>query len=253
MKPLTLVSLVLVLFVAACSDGGPLASVAPVLDNTAPPSNPPALAPEQGDPASEPAADPAPAYVEQIDNPYFPLRPGTMWVYEGDDDGQVRRDDVQVLPGTELVLGVACTVVLQEVHLDGELAEVTTAWFAQDDAGNVWHFGEQSIEFEEGAPLLAEDSWKAGVDGAEPWILVGGEPRPGDVYVGVHPGGTEMFTVASVTEIATTPLGTFAECVAMEETNPDDPDDADRIIYAPGVGLVTEESANGRIDLVSMR
>jgi len=252
-KPLTLVSLLLVFLAAACHDNVPFGTVEPISGGSGSTANPPPLLPEGDDPVPEPAPVPPPAYVEQVDNPYFPLRPGTVWVYEGDDEGQVRRDEVRVLPTKARVMDVACTVVVQEVYLDGEAAEVTTFWFVQDDSGNVWQFGEQSIEIEEGVPTISEDSWRAGVDGAEPWILLGGEPRVGDVYVGVHPAGMDVYTIVSVTETATTPFGTFADCVAAEETNPDDPEDADRIIYAPGVGLVSEESAGGRIDLVSMR
>ena len=51
----------------------------------------------------------------------------------------------------------------------------------QDDAGNVWYFGEDSKEFQDGS-VSTEGSWQAGVNGAEPGILMEAHPQRGDKY-----------------------------------------------------------------------
>ena len=148
---------------------------------------------------------------------------------------------------------MACTAVLQQVFIDGEPAETTTEWYAQDSAGNVWKFGEDSAEIDGGVAVPTPDSWKAGANGALPWMALPAQPRVGDVYGGTWPGGREIDSVLSVDVAAVVPFGAFGGCLVALATNPDDPEDADRIIYAPGVGLISEQSDNSLIELVEMR
>jgi hypothetical protein len=162
-----------------------------------------------------------------------------------------KREEVRVLEEPQMILGVPCAAVVEEVFVDGELAEVTTHWFAQDSRGNVWMFGEESMEFDEGMPFRTEDSWQAGVDGARAWLFLGADPQVGDVYVGSVPGGVEHMTVLAVSASAAVPAGAFDGCLEIEETVPDDPEDQDRILYAPGVGRVSETSPDGATQLVS--
>jgi hypothetical protein len=190
-------------------------------------------------------------FVAGVSHRFFPMTPGMVRIYEGEDEGQLRRDEVRVLAVPLDISGVACTGTHQEVFLDGELAEVTEEWFAQDLAGNVWKFGEQSVEFDEGGIALTGDSWTAGVEGAVPWMAFAADPRVGDQHFANGIDGPEMLEVLSVNETATVPAGAFEGCLQIVE-NPDDPDE-DIILYAPGVGLVSETSASGRIDLASIR
>jgi hypothetical protein len=190
-----------------------------------------------------------------VDHAFLGLVPGLVRVYEGHDEGSFRRDRVEVLEEPETVFGVACTAVRQEVFLDGVLAEVTTEWYASDAGGNVWMFGEASVEIEDHVPVPAEDSWQAGVDGAVPWMVLGAEVEVGQVYSGSHPGGREEVTVLALDQSVAVPAGIFEGCLVVVETNPEDEpvdvEDADRIIYAPAVGMVSEDSPGGRIELVS--
>jgi hypothetical protein len=192
---------------------------------------------------------PHPQFVRGVDHAYLPLLPGAEWTYEGMDEGEPRRDEVRVAPGMDMIQGVACTLVEQEVYLDGELAETTKHWFAQDREGNVWVFGELSIEFVDGLPEITADSWQAGLDGAQPWMLFVAAPAVGDVYAGSHAGGIDVISVVSLDESEVVPAGIFHGCLLALETDPTDVEDADRIIYAPGVGLISEESQSGRIEL----
>jgi len=208
--------------------------------------------PAPGGDAAPAPGDPDPAqFGAAVDHLYFPLPPGAVWQYEGEDQGLPRREETRVLPDPETVLGVACTVFVEEVYLDGEHTETTTKWFAQDLDGNVWLFGDESVEYDAGLGTVTEDSWRAGTDGAQPWIFLPADPRPGDTWVGFHPGGEEHLRVLSVTQTADVPAGAFADCLEVEETDPDDEEDTDRIIYSPAVGLVVEDSADAHLELVT--
>ncbi len=194
---------------------------------------------------------PAAAYVPVVDHTFFPLLPGSSWVLDGDEDGLPKREEVRVLPDPHLILGVRCTAVVEDVYVDGELTETTTQWFAQDIDGNVWRFGEESMEFDGGAPIPTEDSWRAGVDGKRAWIFLAAEPEVGDIYAGNRGDGWDQNEVLSVTALAAVPAGAFPGCLEIEETNPDDPEDLDRILYGPGVGRVSEVGGTGVVQLTS--
>jgi hypothetical protein len=227
---------------------GALAPAEPALEAPAPAGSaaPAAVQAEEAPPVA------AEMFVTGVDHPYFPMTPGTLWIYEGEADGHLRRDEVRILEQTRDITGIACTTVLQGVFLDGELSEVTTEWYAQDREGNVWKLGEESLEFNGERFATTADSWVAGEDGARPWMVFAAAPRVGDLYVGSRPHGQDELEVLSLTETVTVPAGTFEGCLQVLE-NADEPDDTDLIIYAPGVGLVSEQSTTGQIDLISIR
>ncbi len=65
----------------------------------------------------------------RIDNPWFPLRPGTTLVYRGTKDGKRARDVVTVAAETKEILGVPCAVARDRLFLAGEPAEETLDWY----------------------------------------------------------------------------------------------------------------------------
>ena len=82
---------------------------------------------------------PAPSdFIARIDNKYFPLRPGTTFLYRGTQDGKARRVSVFVTHRTKMILGIRATVVLDQVLVGGKREEKTFDWYAQDKHGNVW-------------------------------------------------------------------------------------------------------------------
>ena len=126
-------------------------------------------------------------WVSEIDNPYFPLIPGTIYVYTSQTaDGQ-ETDTVEVLAGSVAVNGVAATDVLDLVYVDGALTEETHDWYAQDGAGNVWYLGEDTKEYENGQVVSTAGSWTWGVDGALPGVLMWADPAALPRH-GVPPG-----------------------------------------------------------------
>jgi hypothetical protein len=211
------------LLVGDTNTGSPIGSL---------PDDSPEVAPVPTSAPTEPEA-----YDVEIDNPYLPMFPGTVWIYEGDDGGLFRRDIVRILDEPRVIEGVTCTEMYQEVYRDGELSESTSHWYAQDHDGNVWMYGENSLEYEDEHAVTTEDSWLAGVGG----------------MLGANPTGREAVQILSVAETATVPAGRFENCVEALESDPDDPEDVDTIIYGPGVGMVSEESPGGRIQLVETR
>src|SRR2546430_9682891 len=85
-------------------------------------------------------------FVRRVDNPWFPLIPGTTFVYRGVKDGKSARDVYSVTSATKRIQGARCTAVRDRLYLTGRLEERTTDWYAQDRRGNVWYFGESTAE-----------------------------------------------------------------------------------------------------------
>jgi hypothetical protein len=120
-------------------------------------------------------------FVDCIDNPYYPMIPGTIYAYEAQTEEGLETVVVTVTNQTKEIMGIDTTVLHDTVWVDGELAEDTYDWFAQDKTGNVWYFGEETYAYDGGVPS-PEGSWQAGVDGAVPGIIMLRHPVVGDVY-----------------------------------------------------------------------
>ena len=215
-----------------------------------PPRNPAAVV--EGEPY-RPRIDPA-DFVAVIDNPYLPLRPGTTLTYEGISDGEREVTEVTTTGETKEVLGVTTTVVRDRVFVDGELAEDTFDWFAQDRHGNVWYFGEDSREIENGKVVSTEGSWEAGVAGAEPGIVMLGDPRVGDTYrQEFYEGEAEdMARVLRLDESVTVPYDSLEGVLVTEDRNPLEPKLLEHKFYARGVGVVLERLVEGGEEILRL-
>jgi hypothetical protein len=117
-----------------------------------------------------------------IDNPYFPLRPGTTFVYDAVPKGRGEHNEVYVTHDTKMILGVNCVVVRDRVWVKGVVEEDTFDWYAQDRVGNVWHMGEDATQFKNGVVVGHSGSWEAGVNGAQPGYVMEAHPQVGDAY-----------------------------------------------------------------------
>jgi hypothetical protein len=187
----------------------------------------------------DPAIDPA-NFTDEIDNPYFPLVPGTTFVYEGPTADGLEHEEFAVTHETRKILGVTCVDVHDQVFIDGELTEDTHDYFAQDQDGNVWYFGENSAEVEDGLVVSLEGSWLAGVDGAKPGIVMEAVNRVGDFYRQEFAlaNAEDLAEVVALHETVTVPYGTFHDCLETRETTPLDVEDVSFKFYCPGVGEV---------------
>ena len=198
-------------------------------------------------PVSDPDYDPmidAADFGGPIDNPYYPLIPGTTFHYEGETEDGFETNDVIVTHEVKMILGIAATVVHDQVFIDGELAEDTFDWYAQDDAGNIWYLGEDSHEIENGQVVGSEGSWEAGVDGAKPGIIMQADPQVGQRYYQEFDLGNaeDEAMVVSLSALAVVPFGEFAGCLETEDFTRLEPGAREHKIYCPGTGLVQEES-----------
>ena len=167
----------------------------------------------------DPVIDPA-NFVAKIDNPFFPLVPGTTFIYEGKTSEGLMRDVFAVTHNTRLIDGVTCVEVHDSVFSDGELTEDTLDWFAQDKDGNVWYFGENTAELVDGLISTIDGSFMAGVDGDKPGIIMKAHPSVGDFYRQEFSLGNaedEAETVGLNASV-TVPYGSFKHCLKSEET-----------------------------------
>jgi hypothetical protein len=194
-----------------------------------------------------------------IDNPYFALPPGMTFVYEGtvtEEPAGFQHEEFIVTHTTREIQGITCVEVHDKVFLNGLLQEDTRDWFAQDNAGTVWYFGENTTLLDEhGLPVDLSGSWMAGVDGAQPGIIMEATSVVGDFYRQEFLLGEaeDLAEVSSLTETVTVPFppGTFDNCLKITESAPISPGDVSPKFYFAGVGnLLTVEANGDRSELV---
>jgi len=203
--------------------------------------------------AYDPVIDPT-NFTTTIDNPYFPLVPGTTFTYLT-PDGSIK-DVFAVTHDTRVIDGVTCVQVHDSVYTDDVLTEDTLDFFAQDREGSVWYFGENTAEFEDGLLATIEGSFLSGVNNDKPGIIMKAHPAPGDFY-------RQEFSLGNAEDYAETvnlnsrvvvPYGRFNNCLKSQETTPLEPDALEDKYYAPGVGnVLTVDLVTGeRDELVSI-
>jgi hypothetical protein len=205
--------------------------------------------------SSATALDPA-RFTTQIDNRWFPVIPGTTYVYTGVEGGAHARDVVTVEHATITIAGVRCRVVRDLLYRRGHLAERTADWYAQDRSGNVWYFGEATAELDrKGHVTSTEGSWTAGVKGAKPGIVMLAHPGVGKAYrQEFFKGQAEDF--ARVIGVFRGVVGGGPETVLTEEWTPLEPGVLDHKLYARGIGNVVERTVKGgndNLELTSLR
>ena len=196
-------------------------------------------------------------FVARIDNPFMPLEPGTVFVYRGEEDGEPQVDRIHVTHETKTILGVRCTVVKDSVFVGDQLVEATEDWFAQDARGNVWYFGENSREYDNGELVGTEGSWKAGKHGAKPGIVMEAQPQVGDTYFQerARDVAEDQAEVLALDVSVTVPYGQFANCLEIKEWTNLEPGVVENKDYARGVGMVKSEMVEGgseTLELVSV-
>ena len=211
-------------------------------------------------PALQSPALPSPgSFVSRIDNPWFPLKPGTINVYRGSSDGQPARDVFTVTHKTKTIQGIRATVIDDRVYIKGRLEERTIDWYAQDKAGNVWYLGEKTATLDANGKVKSTNgTWMTGIDGARPGIFMPARPRVGqsgrqEYYKG-H--AQDQFKILSLSARVHTPGASSRHGMLSQETTPLEPGVLDHKVYVRGIGTVTEETVKGgkeRYELVSVR
>ena len=196
------------------------------------------------------AAAPRGGFSARVDNPWFPLRPGTVYVYTGVKDGQPSRDVMTVTHRTAVIDGAPCVVIDDRLYLRGRLHERTTDWYTQDSHGNVWYHGESTAELDtQGRVTSTSGSWRAGLAGAVPGIFMSAHPRIGKSFRQEYFKGQaeDHFQVLGIAAGVT---------LLTKEWTPLEPAVLDHKLYVRGLGMVLEQSVRGpqeRGELVQVR
>ena len=195
----------------------------------------------------KPKIDPA-NFQARVDNPYYPLTPGTTYKYRETVLGETSEDVITVTHETKMIMGVPCVVVHNVVTKNGARVEDTFDWIAQDKQGTVWYFGKDTKEISPGGAVTTLGSWEAGVGGAQPGILMPANPMPSEPYRRAYRFGVaeDMGQIAALGESVTVPAGTFTDCTRTLEWSLLEPGSGKKW-YARGVGVVREESTAGEV------
>ena len=186
-------------------------------------------------------------------NRFFSLEPGLRTTFEGEDEGEPLELIITNLQETELIdfvteqgqpVRVRARVIEEHESAGGEVSEISRNFFARcRETGDVYYFGEEVDIYEDGEVVSHEGAWRAGVDGAQPGIMMPGTFLLGSRYQqetapGIALDRAEHTGMGLEVEV---PAGTFEDCVEVTETTPLVPDDISEKLYCPGVGLVADE------------
>ena len=197
-------------------------------------------------------------FIVKIDNRFFPLPPGVTFIYKGNREGHKQRDEFTVTDRTIVIAGVTCRVVHDKVFERGILRENTFDYFAQDRDGNVWYFGEDTEELDKkGRVVSTEGTWRAGVNGAQPGVIMEAHPRVNDHYFQEQaaPLAQDEAVVLKLHETVAVPLAKFTNCLETKEFTQLEPGNVEHKFYAPGIGFVLSVVVKGgkeRLALVNI-
>jgi hypothetical protein len=179
-----------------------------------------------------------------INNSYFPLVPGARFTYKGAVQKTPVVDIVAVTRKTRTIAGVKTIEVRDQVFEAGVLTEDTLDWYAQDDQGNVWYFGELATQLPDGSH---SGSWTAGLNGAQPGYIMEAAPQVGDTYCQENAPGEaqDAAQVLSLSASRSVPFGSFTGNVLQtKDYSLLEPKNENKF-YAPGVGMVEAISTTG--------
>ncbi len=194
-----------------------------------------------------------------VDNPYFPLPPGSSRRYEGQEVDSETGETVDLRVQEEVstvpdeIAGAPVTTLAVEEYENGELTETTSDYHAQGPDGTVYYLGEDVNMYEDGQLVSHEGTWIAGEGNNKAGEFMPAEPRVGDSFAQEQAPGVaeDSATVVAVDLTLETAVGTFSDCIKTQDLNPID-QATEHKYYCPGVGLVREEYENGSLDLVSV-
>jgi hypothetical protein len=195
-----------------------------------------------------PPAPPASEFSARVDNPWYPLKPGTVYTYRGIKDGHPARDVMTVTHRTRRIGGVNCVVIEDRLYLSGHLGERTTEWYSQDRQGNVWYFGEDTAELDaSGRVTSTAGTWRAGVKGARPGVFMFAHPVAGRSAQQEYSKGRaeDHFQVLSLNATANVPYTSSSQAMLTKEWTPLEPGTIDHKVYVRGIGTVLEQTIKG--------
>jgi hypothetical protein len=206
-------------------------------------------------PSQEPTEDPEFALEDietaifdnptEINNKYFPMTPGTEYVYDGfTEEGGKQIPHSIIFTVTDLtkeVLGIQTVVAYILDYSDGELVEAEIAFYAQDNDGNVWFMGEYPEVYELGE-IVEAPAWIPGLKGAKAGIVMKAEPQldmPSYAQGwGPAVGWNDRGRVVALGEETCVPVACYQDVLITEEFSQTEPDAAQVKHYAPDIGNI---------------
>jgi hypothetical protein len=197
-----------------------------------------------------PRIDPE-TFTATVDNPYFPLPPGTTLVYTGTKDGKAALDVVEPTRRVVTIDGVRTRAVEDRLFLDGRLEERTTDYYSQDACGNVWYFGEDTAELDaHGRVVDTSGSFHAGIDGAQPGVFMQHRPQLDRRFRQEwYPRQAEdTYRAIDLSTPVKVPYGRFEHALRTEETTALEPGIVDNKLYVQGIGEVVETAVKGPVE-----
>ncbi len=194
-------------------------------------------------------------FTAPVANPYYPLVPGTVSEYRGTEDKDRLHEYLTVTHKTKVIQGVTTTVVHDVLFRNGVLGEKTTDWYAADNYGNVWYFGEDTAVYApNGHVISTEGTWQAGVDGAMAGTIMPAGPGPTDAYRQEFYRGhaEDQAWIVQNTAKVTVPYGSLDHLVRSFEWTRLEPGVVALKFYAPGLGIVLEHDVAGGSELLQL-
>lgn len=178
-------------------------------------------------------------------NSYFILEPGYQLILEGQEEGALIQLKISVLNETKIVNGMEARLVEEVETEDGEIVEISRNWFVVCKPSNdIFYLGEEVDIYEDGKVVDHEGAWEAGVDDAKLGMIMPGKAVLGlKYYQEVAPGVAEdRAEITGLDRVVETPAGKFEKVLETQETNALKPNEKESKFYAPGIGLVQEET-----------
>ncbi len=192
------------------------------------PATPDSLIPLPVSPRSQRVDLGTPVFTDpaNVSNPLFPVGRLDHVVLVGNSDGREFRAETSLLPGTQLIdLGdrVVETRISQYVaYADRRIIETAIDWYAQDDNGAVWYFGEDVFNYDEGKIVDTHGTWLACRD-APVAMIMPADPQVGNVYrvEDKYPLVFEEIEIQHTGQTVAGPLGPVAGAFTVQQLHLD--------------------------------
>ena len=201
------------------------------------------------DTSYNPQIDPA-NFKNTVENPLFPLVPGTVFTYQNGPETIV----VTVLPDKKYILGIPCTIVHDSASVNGKVVEDTFDWYAEDMSGAVWYMGEDTVEL---PSMNKHGSWEGGIDGAKPGYIIPPNPTVGTKYRQEYDAcdAEDYGEVVDLNASVAVQAGSYTGCLKTRDSTPLEPTLLEEKFYCPGIGIAnTDDLESGeKEELISIQ
>lgn len=184
-------------------------------------------------------------FTTKIANKYFSLPVGKKMFFDAESKDGHEKIVIEITGETKIIEGVTTLVYLDTVYLNSQVHEVTRDYLAQHKNGDVWYFGEEVDNYENGKLKDHAGTFIHGRNGAKAGIWMKAEQKVGDSYKQEYYKGEaeDMRDTVATSQTVTTKIGTYTDCVKVYDWTPLDKKSREYKYYCPQVGsLVLNEN-----------